>query len=90
MIYRKGEVVQVVHVLDDCMQKYVGKIGRVDLVGNLEKDFVPFLVSFYSNGVRDRNLFSHKELKLLDNIGDNQKKRCHYNEACLYRIQEKI
>ncbi len=90
MIYRKGEVVQVTGALDQAIEKHIGKVGKIEKVGDLENDATPFIVSFFSGGIREQCLFSHKELKLLNNVRDQPKKQRHLDEARLYRMQEKI
>jgi hypothetical protein len=90
MIYRKGEVVQVTDSLDQTVKDYIGRVGKIEKVGDLENDATPFVVSFFSGGIKEQETFSHKELKLLNRANDQPEKQSHYLEARLYRMQKKI
>jgi len=90
MIYRKGEVVQVTGALDQSVENYIGKVGKIEKVGDLENDDMPFTVSFFSGGTKEQAIFSHKELRLLHEVRDQPEKQRHLDEARLYRMQKKI
>ena len=90
MIFRKGELVEVTGSLDDSVKEFVGRIGRVYDVEDLEKSDTPFVISFYADSARELQLFSHKELRLANGSEDAQKRQRYSNEARLYRMQRKV
>ena len=90
MLFRKGELVEVTNSLDEGMKDFVGKVGKIEKVNDIDRDEAPFLVSFFSNGQKEKGLFSHTELRLANGTEDDRKRQCHYNEARLYRMQKKI
>lgn len=86
MIFRKGELVEVIYSLHASTEKYLGQVGKVEKVNNLEQDEAPFLVFFFLNGKKESCTFTHDELRLADGAKDAQKRQRFFNQARLHRM----
>ena len=90
MIFRKGELVEVTGSIDESTEKFIGKLGRVEKVGDLDNDVSPFIVSFFIDGEHETGTFSHLELRLANKAEDARRRQCYLNEARLHGMQRKI
>lgn len=88
MIYRKGEFVEVINFTCESNEKFVGQFGRIDKVKSIDNDPFPYVVVFYSGGIKTKNEFCHKELKMADTFDGESRKQDYRNEIKMYDMQK--
>lgn len=79
MIFTKGELVKVINVNDEDLNKFIGMIGKVITSSKLRGD-TPFVILFFIDEKPVKQSFSHTELRLINGVEDLTEKQNYLNQ----------
>jgi hypothetical protein len=88
MIYSRGELVRIVNFICEDNKKFVGYFGRIQKVKSIDNDVFPYVVVFYSGGVKSQSEFNFKELSLIDTFDGEERKQDYNNEIKMFDLQK--
>ena len=88
MIYSRGEFVEVIISICSDNDKFVGQYGRIEKVKSIDDDMFPYVVVFYSGGIKSQSEFSFKELKMADTFYGEDRKQDYRNEIKMYDLRK--